>query len=131
MKRYYNATERLFETLSEKALFVFGNSITFIVVCILVSFWTAESFIINEARHDLFRDILLGISFLNFFIIQKSFNRYSKAIHVKLNELVLTNESASNEIVNAENKTEEELESIRKKHETDATTDSKASPMRD
>jgi low affinity Fe/Cu permease len=127
MKRYYNAAERLFESLSEKSLFIFGNSITFIIVCILVLYWTVESFLLNEAPHDLFRDILVGVSFLNFFIIQKSFNKYSKALHVKLNELVLTNERASNEMVNAELKTEQELESIRKKHETEASTASESS----
>jgi low affinity Fe/Cu permease len=117
MKKYYHAAERTFESISEKSLAVFGNSITFIIICFLVAYWIAESIVIRENMHDLLRDIILGISFLSFFIIQKSLNRYSKALHVKLNELVLTNENASNEIVNAEKKTEVELETLKKKYE--------------
>jgi low affinity Fe/Cu permease len=117
MKKYYSAVERVFESISEKSLIVFGNSITFIIVCLFVIYWIAESITIKEQVHDIIRDMLLGISFLSFFIIQKSFNRYSKALHVKLNELVLANEKASNDIVNAEKKTEEELEALRNKHQ--------------
>lgn len=126
MRRYLNATERLFETFSEKALSVFGNSITFIIVCALVIYWITESLLIKDGDwHDQVRDLLLGISFLNFFIIQKSVNRYSKAIHIKLNELVLTHEHASNDIVNAENKTEEELEALTKKYENETPLEKK------
>ncbi len=117
MRKYYATIERTFDNFSEKALIVFGNSIPFILVCFLVVYWIAESVLIKKSHHEVIRDIFLAISFLNFFIIQKSFNRYSKALHVKLNELVFATEDASNEIINAERKSEDELEDLKKKYD--------------
>lgn len=117
MKNFYNYLETKFERFSEIALSVFGNAITFIIIFILVSTWIVHTFTIAEDFHELFRDILLGFSFISFFIIQKSFNRYSKSIHVKLNELVFSHENASNNLVNAEKKTEAELEAINRQYE--------------
>ena len=66
--------------------------------------------------HEIIRDVFLAITFLSFFIIQKSVNKFSKALHIKLNELVASNEAASNEFVNIEKKTEKELNEMTEKH---------------
>jgi low affinity Fe/Cu permease len=54
------------------------------------------------------------ITFLMVFLIQKSQNKDSLAIQLKLNELVAANELASNRLVNVEDMTEEDLKVIRK-----------------
>lgn len=54
------------------------------------------------------------ITFLMVFLIQKSQNKDSLAIQLKLNELVAAHEFASNRLVNVENMTEEELKVIQK-----------------
>ena len=54
------------------------------------------------------------ITFLMVFLIQKSQNKDSLAIQLKLNELVAAHEFASNRLVNVENMTEEELLVIQK-----------------
>jgi low affinity Fe/Cu permease len=54
------------------------------------------------------------ITFLMVFLIQKSQNKDSLAIQLKLNELVAAHEFASNRLVNVEEMTEEELKVIRK-----------------
>lgn len=54
------------------------------------------------------------ITFLMVFLIQKSQNKDSLAIQLKLNELVAANEFASNRLVNVENMTEDELKVIQK-----------------
>jgi low affinity Fe/Cu permease len=54
------------------------------------------------------------ITFLMVFLIQKSQNKDSLAIQLKLNELVAAHEFASNRLVNVEDMTEEELKVIRK-----------------
>ncbi|MEO5980381.1 MAG: low affinity iron permease family protein [Chryseolinea sp.] len=46
--------------------------------------------------------------------MQKSQNKDSLAIQLKLNELVASHEFASNRLVNVENMTEDELKVIRK-----------------
>ncbi|MEO6404285.1 MAG: low affinity iron permease family protein [Ferruginibacter sp.] len=54
------------------------------------------------------------VTFLMVFLIQKSQNKDSLAIQLKLNELVAAHEFASNRLVNVENMTEEELKVIQK-----------------
>jgi low affinity Fe/Cu permease len=48
------------------------------------------------------------------FLIQKSQNKDSMALQLKLNELVAAHEFASNRLVDVENMTEEELKVIQK-----------------
>lgn len=52
------------------------------------------------------------ITFLMVFLIQKSQNKESMAVQLKLNELVAAHEFASNRLVDVENLTEEELKVI-------------------
>lgn len=54
------------------------------------------------------------ITFLMVFLIQKSQNKDSLAIQLKLNELVAANEFASNRLLNVEKMTEDELKIIHK-----------------
>jgi len=48
------------------------------------------------------------------FLIQKSQNKDSKAIHLKLNELIASHEGTSNRMVDIENLTERELDQLHK-----------------
>lgn len=52
------------------------------------------------------------ITFLMVFLIQKTQNKDSLAIQLKLNELIAANEFASNRMVNVEDLTEEDLVAI-------------------
>ena len=122
MKKVYLSIENKFEKFTEAALSVFGNSLTFILALSFVIYWLTESILRSKDWHDVVHDFLLGITFLSFFIIQKSFNKYNKALHIKLNELVSAHENASNDFVNIGQKTEEELNKIAEKH-TDIVTD--------
>src|ERR1700760_2848634 len=54
------------------------------------------------------------ITFLMVFLIQKSQNKESVAVQLKLNELVAAHEFASNRLVDVENMTEDELKVIQK-----------------
>ncbi len=54
------------------------------------------------------------ITFLMVFLIQKSQNKESMAVQLKLNELVAANELASNRLVDVEDMTEDELKVIQK-----------------
>jgi low affinity Fe/Cu permease len=54
------------------------------------------------------------ITFLMVFLIQKSQNKESIAVQLKLNELIAAHELASNRLVDVENMTEDELKVIQK-----------------
>ena len=61
-------------------------------------------------------DLILGVTFLSLFIIQKSFNRFSASLHLKVNELVASHEPASNAVINIEQKTEAEITELSKEY---------------
>lgn len=52
------------------------------------------------------------VTFLMVFLIQNAQNRESKAIHIKLDELIRAVQSARNEVIDVERKTEEELDRL-------------------
>jgi low affinity Fe/Cu permease len=61
-------------------------------------------------------DLILGVTFLSLFIIQKSFNRFSASLHLKVNELVASHEQANNSVINLEQKTEAEIKELTKEY---------------
>src|SRR5436853_1645023 len=115
MKSAYLFLENLFERFSVVALKIFSSSITFIAAILLIIFWLLLSDRSMMTLQDEIRDIILSITFLNFFIIQKTQNRMSAAMHLKLNELVKAHENASNTLLNAEKKSGAELAELEKK----------------
>ena len=116
MKNIYRHTERGFEKLVSVAIAILGNSITFIISLCIVIFWFAGSQFYEQSIHAIIGDIILGIAFLSLFIIQKSFNRFSASLHLKINELVASHESACNSVMNAEDKTDDEIIELSKEY---------------
>jgi low affinity Fe/Cu permease len=57
------------------------------------------------------------VTFLMVFLIQNAQNRESKAIHIKLDELLYAARRARNEIINIEDLSEEQLDQIRHRYE--------------
>lgn len=120
MKKAYFSIERQFERLVSIATRILGNSITFILALILVLFWwTTNLFKSNDLHQDI-GDIIFGTTFLSLFIIQKSFNKYSALVHLKMNELISSHEPANNSVMDMGKKTEKEIVELYKEYiETD------------
>lgn len=116
MKNIYRHTEKGFEKLTSLVTAILGNSITFIIALGLVIFWFTNEQFYTQDIHSIIGDVILGITFLNLFIIQKSFNRFSGSLHLKVNELVASHEPASNAVMNAEEKTEDEITELSKEY---------------
>src|SRR6187431_2464977 len=116
MNKIYNHTENLFEKLVSVATTILGNSISFLIALCLVLFWWLNSFFTNTDIHLIIGDIIFGITFLSLFIIQKSFNRFSASLHLKINELISSHETANNSVLNAEIKTEKEITELSKEY---------------
>ncbi|MEQ1501539.1 MAG: low affinity iron permease family protein [Myxococcota bacterium] len=57
------------------------------------------------------------VTFLMVFLIQRSQNKDSLAIHLKLNELIASSRSASNRLVDVEDLSEQELHTLRRFYE--------------
>jgi low affinity Fe/Cu permease len=80
----------------------------------ITTYWFCNKQFYTQNIHDSIRDVIVGISFLSLFIIQKAFNRFSGALHLKVNELVASNTKANNAIINVEEKTEREINELTK-----------------
>ena len=116
MNNIYRHTERGFEKLVSVAIAILSNSITFIIALCTVIFWFSNKQFYTQNIHVCIGDVILGVAFLSLFIIQKSFNRFSASLHLKVNELVTSHEPASNAVINAEGKTEQEITELSKEY---------------
>lgn len=108
--------EKYFEKVANFATMLLGNSITFIFALGTVIFWLSNKKFYTQDIHDSIGDVILAITFLSLFILQKTSNRFSGALHLKLNELVKSNIEASNLIIDAETKTEHEITQLAKEY---------------
>jgi low affinity Fe/Cu permease len=116
IQKIYSFTEKIFERLVSLATSILGNSITFILAFCLVIFWWINNFINSQDIHQIIGDVIFGTTFLSLFIIQKSFNRFSASLHLKVNELVSSHEPANNSVINAEEKTEREITELSREY---------------
>ncbi len=116
MTTIYRHIEKGFEKLTSLAMAILGNSITFIIALCTVIFWLSNKRFYKQNIHYSIGDVILGVTFLSLFIIQKSFNRFSASLHLKVNELVASHEPASNTVINVEEKTEHEIAELSKEY---------------
>lgn len=112
MKRQKN----FFERFSEWATNATGSSATFIIAVAVVVIWAVMGPAANySATWQLIINTGTTITtFLMVFLIQKAQNKDSKAIHLKLNELIASHAGTSNRMVDIENLTEQELDHLHK-----------------
>ncbi len=116
MNKVYTSIERIFEKLTSIATKILGNSITFIFAFCLVIYWWISNLFSSNDWHQNIGDIIFGITFLSLFIIQKSFNRYSAQVHLKMNELISSHEPANNSVMDTSQKTEKEIRDLSKEY---------------
>lgn len=109
-------TQSFFEKFSAKATAIAGSTFGFFGALSIVVLWgvCGPVFHYSETWQLVINTGTTIITFLMVFLIQKSQNKESLAIQLKLNELVASHEFASNRLVNVENMTEDELKVIRK-----------------
>jgi low affinity Fe/Cu permease len=116
MNLVYIKIERIFEKLTSIATKILGNSITFILAFLLVIYWWVTNLFTSKDIHQNIGDIIFGFTFLSLFIIQKSFNRYSAQVHLKMNELISSHEPANNAVMNTSQKTEQEIRELSREY---------------
>jgi len=104
----------VFERFSNWATKFTGSSYAFLGAVAIVVIWAVSGPVFNysETWQLVINTGTTIITFLMVFLIQKSQNKDSKAIQIKLNELIAANEKASNRIVDIEDLTEKELDQL-------------------
>jgi len=108
--------KNLFERFSNWATVATGSSGAFISAISVIVIWAVSGpvFHYSDTWQLVINTGTTIITFLMVFLIQKSQNKDSKAIHLKLNELLASHEGTSNRMVDIEDLTEEELDSLHK-----------------
>ncbi len=119
MKTSKNNNRNFFEKFSNAATNFTGSSAAFIIALALVIMWavTGPVFNYSETWQLVINTGTTIITFLMVFLIQKAQNKDSKAIQIKLNELIAAHENASNRMVDIEDLTEKELDKIHEFYE--------------
>ncbi len=93
-----------------------GSSAAFGLSALIVIIWavTGPVFDYSNTWQLVINTGTTIITFLMVFLIQRAQNKDSQAIHLKLNELVAAVQGASNNLINAEGLTEDELKTLKK-----------------
>jgi low affinity Fe/Cu permease len=108
--------KNFFERFSNWATAATGSSAVFFIAIGVIVTWlvTGPVFNYSDTWQLIINTGTTIVTFLMVFLIQKSQNKDSKAIHLKLNELLASHEGTSNRMVNIEDLTEEELDHLYK-----------------
>ena len=109
-------TQARFEKFSSAVTKATGSTYAFIAAATLILLWLLSGpfFDFSEVWQLIINTSTTIITFLMVFVIQKAQNKESLSIQLKLNELVASNEIASNRLVAVEDLTEEEMKVLKK-----------------
>jgi low affinity Fe/Cu permease len=107
---------QFFDKFSTRATKITGSPWAFIIALGAIIIWAATGpmFGFSDTWQLIINTSTTIITFLMVFIIQQTQNKDTTAIHLKLNELIASNQQASNRLVDAEDLTEEELQVLKK-----------------
>lgn len=104
-----------FEKAAAYVTKIAGSSTAFLVAVTIIVLWavTGPIFKFSDTWQLVINTGTTIITFLMVFIIQQSQNKDSMAIQLKLNELIASNERASNRLIVVEDLTQDELEVLK------------------
>jgi low affinity Fe/Cu permease len=108
--------KNLFERFANWATIATGSSAAFIGAIAIIIIWgvTGPVFKYSDTWQLIINTGTTIVTFLMVFLIQKSQNKDSKAIHLKLNELIASHQGSSNRMVDIEELTERELDHLQR-----------------
>jgi low affinity Fe/Cu permease len=103
-----------FDNFAHKATVFAGSSAAFSVAFFVIVIWivTGPVFKFSDTGQLVINTSTTIITFLMVFLIQRSQNKESLAVQLKLNELVASSRDASNRLIDVEDLTEDELEHL-------------------
>ena len=104
-----------FEKFSAKVTKATGKPLAFILAVVVIIAWAATGpiFHYSDTWQLVINTGTTIITFLMVFVIQQSQNKDTMALQIKLNELIAAS-GASNRLIDVEDITEEELETLKK-----------------
>lgn len=115
-----NTLSHLLEQFSLKATRASGSSTAFMLALLVIVIWliTGPLFGFSDTWQLVINTGTTIVTFLMVFLIQRTQNKDSLAIHLKLNEIVAAIEGASNRLIDVEDLTEDEIEILHTHYRT-------------
>lgn len=118
-KNFHKISEK-FQVLARKVSDTVGSPVAFVVACMIVVVWatTGPLFGFSDTWQLVINTGTTIVTFLMVFLIQATQNRDAKAIHTKLDRLIKRDPyREDNELIAAEESTEEQIEQMRAENE--------------
>jgi low affinity Fe/Cu permease len=114
-RRGLSLGERLAQAVSRWT----GSSPAFWIAVVSVVLWAAAGppFHWSDTWQLVMNTASSIVTFLMVFLIQRSQNKDTLAIHIKLDEILSTNEAASKKIVSVEDLSESELQKLKERYQ--------------
>jgi len=108
--------KKQFDKFSSKVTNAAGSPTAFISAFLVIILWgvTGPVFKYSDTWQLAINTGTTIVTFLMVFVIQQSQNKDTKALHLKLNELIACNRNASNRLVDIEDLTADEIEALKK-----------------
>jgi low affinity Fe/Cu permease len=112
-KKQGNLSQML-ERFSRKVTEWAGSSLAFVIAFSIIIVWavTGPIFKFSDTWQLVINTGTTIVTFLMVFLIQRSQNKDALAIHLKLNEIVAVIEGASNRLIDVEDLTEAEVQTL-------------------
>jgi low affinity Fe/Cu permease len=103
-----------FRLVAHRTSLLVGSAYAFGVALLVVLAWALSGplFGFSDTWQLVINTGTTIVTFLMVFLIQNTQNRDSRAVHLKLDELILYTHNANNELVNTENFTDEQLDRL-------------------
>ena len=114
MKQTHYTKLHFFERVAQRATYFSGTTIAFIIAVSVILTWilTGPFFHFSDTWQLVINTGTTIITFLMVFLIQRTQNKDSRALHLKLNELIASLKGPSNRLVDIENLSEGELDTL-------------------
>lgn len=105
------AKANIFERISYYCTLFTGSTAAFIIASLIIIAWliTGPLFDFSDTWQLVINTGTTIVTFLMVFLIQRTQNKDSKAVHLKLNELIASLKGPSNRLINVEELNEDEI----------------------
>ena len=119
MNKNGNRAEKGFHVFATQAANAVGTKWAFLSAMLVIVVWLASgpSFHYSNTWQLIINTGTTIVTFLVVFLIQNTQNRDARAIHLKLDEIIKSIDSARNEMIDIEHLSDAELENLAKRYQ--------------
>ena len=108
----------IFDRIAKRIAHLMGHPAIFAVACLAIVIWGALGPLLgySDSWQLVVNTSTTIVTFLMVFLIQNTQNRDSEALHLKIDELLRALDAADTRLVDLEERSEQELERLRKRY---------------